>query len=171
MVRHRLHVDAEPFHRIATFGECAGNDLLRRVLLADSGRTEEALAALDAALAERSDDPQLLNSRCWLRATANLELERALADCNQSLEVRPDSPATLDSRAMVKLRLGQLDGAIEDANAALALAPQLAASLYVRGIAHLRRGNAAAGQQDLTAARRLLFDIDATYRSYGVTPP
>lgn len=148
-----------------------GLGALRQSILADSGQTQLALEALDAMMERRPDDPELLNSRCWLRVTANVELQRALEDCNRSLEIRPDNAPTLDSRALVKLRLGQMDGAIEDASAAIARAPQMAAAHYVRGVAHFRRGNTAAGQQDLTTARRLSFDIDATYRSYGVTPP
>ena len=48
--------------------------------------------------------------------------------------------------------------------------PNMPAALYTRGIARLRKGDREAGERDLAAARRLVFDIDATYRAYGVTP-
>lgn len=142
---------------------------LRHMILADSGRTREAVALIGTLLAEDADNPLLLNNRCWVRATANVELEAALADCNRALQQEPRNAATLDSRALVRLRMGQLDAAIADATAAIEISPQHPAALYVRGIARLRRGDMAGGEQDLDAARRLTFDIDATYRGYHVT--
>ena len=71
----------------------------------------------------------------------------------------------------MRLRLGQIDGAIADASAALAIEPLLAPALYVRGLARLRKGEREAGERDLAAARFMVFDIDATYRAYGVAPP
>lgn len=143
---------------------------LRRAVFANSGRAADAVAELSAELARRPDDPDLLNSRCWTRATANLQLPEALADCERALVKSPNNAAILDSRAFVRLRLGQIEGALADENAALAISPQLPAALYIRGIARLRRGDRAAGERDLAAARRLVFDIDARYRDYGVTP-
>jgi tetratricopeptide (TPR) repeat protein len=148
----------------ATLGE------LRRAILTDSGQTALAIRDLDAQLGRRAGDAQLLNARCWARATANVELTRALADCEQAVARAPDNASILDSRAFVKLRLGQIDGAIADATAALARNPQLAPSLYVRAVARLRKGEREAGEQDLRAARRIVFDIEARYRAYGVTP-
>lgn len=144
---------------------------LRIAILADSGETARAVAEIGALIERRPDDAAtLLNERCWTRATANFELEQALADCEQAVARSPDNAAILDSRAFVKLRLGQIDGAIADASAALERAPELAASLYVRGVARLRKGERDAGARDLAAARRLVFDIDAVYGAYGVTP-
>jgi len=143
---------------------------VRRNILADSGQTARAVAAIGAEMQRHPDNAGLLNARCWIRGTANVELAEALADCERAVARAPDNAAILDSRAFVKLRLGQLDGAIADATAALARQPQLAPSLYVRGVARLRKGERAAGEQDLAAARRLVFDIDSQYRLYGVTP-
>ena len=114
-------------------------------------------------------DPALLNSRCWIRGTANLQLEEGLADCERSLALSETS-ATLDSRALIRLRQGRLDEAIADATAALERAPRQAASLYVRGVARLRKGEREAGELDLAAARRLSFDIESRYRAYGIVP-
>ena len=142
----------------------------RAVLLAGSGQIERAVDVLDEALEQTPDDPSLLNERCWLRATSNVELEAALADCERAITLRSDSASYLDSRAMVRLRMGQIDRAIADASAALALNSQLAPSLFVRGVARIRNGEREAGEADLAEARRLQFDIDAEYREYGVTP-
>ena len=145
-------------------------DEMRQLIFAESGQVARAIALIDAQLARHADDAQLLNSRCWTRATANVELPRALADCEQAVAHAPDNPAILDSRAFVKLRMGQYDAAIADEDAALSHIPNHPAALYTRGIARLRKGDRQGGERDLAAARRLDFDIDATYRDYGVTP-
>jgi tetratricopeptide (TPR) repeat protein len=149
--------------------EAAGLAQLRINILADSGDAAGAARAIDAALA-RQRTPLRLNESCWTRATANIELERALADCEEAVRRAPTDAAILDSRAFVKLRLGQIDGAIADASAALAIEPLMPAPLYVRGLARLRKGEREAGERDLAAARALVFDIDATYRAYGIAP-
>jgi tetratricopeptide (TPR) repeat protein len=154
----------------ATPNEADDYDGLRSVVLSESGQTARAIGLIDAQLARHADNASLLNERCWTRATANVELPRALADCEQAVQRAPDNSAILDSRAFVKLRMGQYDGAIADEDAALAHNPDHPAALYTRGIARLRRGDREAGERDLAAARRLVFDIDAIYRAYGVTP-
>jgi tetratricopeptide (TPR) repeat protein len=142
----------------------------RAGMLADSGQIALAIQAVDAQIRRRRGNAILLNTRCWTRATANVELPLALTDCEQAVARAPDNAGILDSRAFVKLRMGQYDGAITDSTAALGHNPLLAASLWVRGIARLRKGEREAGEQDLRAARRLVFDIEAQYRAYGVTP-
>ena len=142
----------------------------RREILAESGQSARAVAEMAPLLTRRPDDPALLNSRCWIRATGNIELTEALVDCDRAVAHAPGNAAILDSRAFVRFRLGQIDGALADEEAALARNPQLPAALYVRGLAHLRKGERSAGERDLAAARRLVFDIDARYRRYGVTP-
>jgi tetratricopeptide (TPR) repeat protein len=143
---------------------------MRVAVLADSGHPARAITLIDDRLARHADDAGLLNERCWTRATANLELSQALVDCEQAVARAPDNSAILDSRAFVKLRMGRYDAAIADEDAALSHNPNHAAALYTRGIARLRIGDRAAGERDLAAARRLVFDIDAIYRDYGVTP-
>jgi tetratricopeptide (TPR) repeat protein len=142
---------------------------MRQIILSESGQTARAIASFDAQLALHADDPQLLNGRCWTRATANVDLPRALADCEQAIARAPDNSAILDSRAFVRLRMGQYDAAIADEDAALSHIPNMPAALFTRGIAHLRKGEREAGERDIAAARRLVFDIEATYRAYGVT--
>ncbi|WP_114951055.1 DUF3857 domain-containing protein [Sphingosinicella terrae] len=142
---------------------------VRAQLLADAGDAEGAVNAISAALAVEPENRLLLNSRCWIRGTLNVQLDEALADCDGALRSEANAP-TLDSRALVKLRLGRTEEAIADADAALALQPLQAASLYVRGVARIRSGAREAGEQDLAAARRLQFDIDSEYRRYGITP-
>lgn len=96
-----------------------------------------------------------LNSRCWARAQANLELDQALDDCNRAVKLRPSTAPLLDSRGLVHLRLGQYDQAIADYDAALKLQPKEAWSLYGRGLAELKTGKTAEGQADLEASADL----------------
>jgi tetratricopeptide (TPR) repeat protein len=143
---------------------------LRIDILSESGQAAQAVAAASAELRRQPGNATLLNSRCWTRATHNLELDRALADCEAALHSDPQNAAITDSRAFVKLRLGRLDEAIADYSDALKRAPHLSASLYGRGIARLRKGDKAGAEQDLAAARRLAYDIDSRFRDYGVAP-
>lgn len=142
----------------------------RREVLVLAGRADEAVADVDAELETLAGSVDLLNERCWTLATANLRLEEALANCEEAVEADPGHVAAIDSLAFVMLRLGRYDEAIEHADAAIALAPTMAAPLYVRGIARIRSGDRRGGERDLAAARRLAFDIDTEYRSWGVTP-
>lgn len=154
-----------------SIGDARGASLVRASILADMGRVDEAVALIDAALAEDSENAELLNNRCWTLATANVQLDRALADCERAVAAEPTDPAILDSRAFVNFRLGRLDAAIADADAAIEISPYFPQALYVRGLAQLGRGDREAGERDLAAARRLVFDIDGQYRAYGIVLP
>jgi len=74
--------------------------------------------------------PSALNSRCWTRALAGLDLDQALADCNSALRLKSGTAAFLDSRGLVYLRQGNYDRSIADYDASLRLQPKNAWSLY-----------------------------------------
>ncbi|MEA3061447.1 MAG: hypothetical protein QOJ94_1228 [Sphingomonadales bacterium] len=135
------------------------------------GRYAEGLAGFDAEVARRKhpDVPSVLNERCWQLATHGYKLDDALSDCNKAVAAQSNA-AFLDSRALVELRLGKTEAARKDYDAALALEPLHSSSLYGRGIARIRLGDKAGGEADLAAARKLDFEIDSAYKSYGVTP-
>ena len=128
-----------------------------------------------------------LNSRCWLRAMDNRDLNEALDDCNRALDLRPhedpaetgsligrtiasDDPDVLDSRALVYLRLGQLEDAMHDYASALQTNPRMPTSLYGRGLAELRLGEKAQGQKDLAAAEKLDSGIAKYFAKMGLAP-
>ena len=113
---------------------------------------------------------QARNSRCWARALAGLELDRALDDCNAAVRANSKVAAFHDSRGLVYLRQGRYDKAVADYDAALALNPKIAWSLYGRGIAKQRLGQSAAGQADLAAAMALAPRIAEEAVSHGITP-
>jgi predicted aspartyl protease/tetratricopeptide (TPR) repeat protein len=138
------------------------------------GMADRGLALLDPLLAlhrEDSNYPSLLNQRCWNRALANAELDRALTDCNTAIKKAGPSPAMLDSRALVQLRRKDFTAAIADDNAALDKMPKYASPLFIRGLARIASGDSAAGQADIAAARAIQPTIDQKYAPYGLVAP
>lgn len=127
-----------------------------------------------------------LNQRCWLRASANRDLQAALDDCNHALVIRPygadetgsiirrarapENPGYLDSRGLVYLRLGDLKDAIRDYDAALQINPNIATSVYGRGLAELREGQKTQGEGDLAAAAKLDSGVAKRFADMGLAP-
>jgi tetratricopeptide (TPR) repeat protein len=143
---------------------------LRGQINSDAGRYALALAEYDALIALAPGWPDLTNDRCWARAMAGMELQKALADCDAALGWEPDRPEALDSRGLVKLRLGDLPGAIADYDAALTQDANVATSLFGRGVARRKSGDKAGGDADFDAARTLDPEIDKRFAAFGVTP-
>jgi tetratricopeptide (TPR) repeat protein len=143
--------------------------MLQAELLAQNGKPAEAIAALDAAIAAKPGDPALLNSRCWVKGTANVALDTALKDCTKAIELSEQSAGVLDSRGLVYFRLGRMEEALADFDAALDQTPDLAASLFMRGVIRKQTG-AAGGDADLAAARMIWPRVDEDYARYGIKP-
>ena len=141
-------------------------------------RADRVLALLDPIIALHKNDNELgnlLNTRCYSRALANIELAKALADCNDAIKRRGPIPAFVDSRAVVKVRMGDLAGALADYDDALAKAPQQSASLYMR--AWVRRASAKGdaaqlklAEADFAAAKAVDADIAEQFMPYGFAP-
>jgi tetratricopeptide (TPR) repeat protein len=74
----------------------------------------------------------------------------------------------MDSRALVNLKLGELDKALEDYDAALKLDANLAGSLYGRGVIHQKKGNAVGAETDMTAAKAPSSDAAEPWAKFGV---
>ncbi|HKE97302.1 MAG TPA: tetratricopeptide repeat protein, partial [Povalibacter sp.] len=138
-----------------------------------SERAGEAITRLDAWVGKHPKDNRLaevLNNRCWLRATENRELNVALADCDAALKKGPRNSDVYDSRAFVYLRLGNYDKAVDDYDAALKLQPRAADSLYGRGLARLRQGLKEEGSRDIAAAIAMNPDAAKVYEKAGLNP-
>ncbi|HEU4625285.1 MAG TPA: tetratricopeptide repeat protein [Steroidobacteraceae bacterium] len=101
----------------------------RAVLLERAGRVKEAVAALEHLLAERPDDPTLLNALGYTMADHDIDLSKAESYIRKSLAMMPDNPAVLDSLGWVRFRRGDSRGAVEQLARAYALAhdPEIAA--------------------------------------------
>lgn len=129
---------------------------------------DRALVDADEAIsaADKTKD-RLLNNRCWTRAAANRDLDKALADCNRSLELAPNSSFTLNSRGLVQLRRGDLQASLSDYEASIKFAGGdpfgRAHSLYGRGVVKARMGDQAGGEADKAAAIALEPDIADEY--------
>ena len=132
---------------------------------------DEALANYDLWISSHPKNEDLaapLGGRCWVRALAGRELDKALADCNEALRLWPGAPQLLDSRGLVFLRLKQPDRAIADYNAALKVSPRLAWSLYGRGLAKLSKGDKSDGDADMAAAVAIAPRVAEEARKNGV---
>jgi tetratricopeptide (TPR) repeat protein len=133
-----------------------------------SGDTKAALATLDAALADDPNNPALLNNRCWLKGTMQIELDTALKDCTKAIEFGDAPSGSLDSRAMVLYRLGHADDAMADLNAALQANIDNAGSLFMRAVLRKAAGDAKNAAVDIAGARLIYPEIDKDYADYGI---
>lgn len=140
----------------------------RAELLQRQKRFDLALADAETIVALRPDVASSWNSRCWARAVAGVDLDKALADCDASLKLRPRSAAVLDSRALTQLRRGELKAALADYDSALALEPKQASSLYGRGLVKQKLGDKPGGLADLQAAVALEAEVAGRFESYGL---
>jgi tetratricopeptide (TPR) repeat protein/predicted aspartyl protease len=141
------------------------------------GRLPAAVAQLTLWLDSHADDarvPLALNSRCWVRALANVELPLALKDCNAALRgVDKSTPAyarAADSRGLVFLRMKDYDRSIADYDASLKINPKNAWSLYGRGIAELRKQQTAAGNADVASAKAIRPQIAQDSGLWEIVP-
>jgi tetratricopeptide (TPR) repeat protein/predicted aspartyl protease len=138
---------------------------------AASGHYDEAIAGYDAWIAahEKAENvSSALNARCWTRAIANRELDKALADCDLALRKGPKIAAFYDSRGLVHLRRGELDLAMADYDQSLKLQPRGAWSLYGRGLAKLGKGDKAGAEADMAAATAIAPNLPNQAKRYGL---
>lgn len=84
----------------------------RAVILEQAGRVHDSVEALQHLLAERADDPTLLNALGYTLADHNLELPHAETFIRRALNVMPDNPAALDSLGWVRFRQGDSKTAV-----------------------------------------------------------
>jgi tetratricopeptide (TPR) repeat protein len=151
----------------------AGNDRPKVVGLfaevqSDTGETREALAGLDEAMLALPGNPDLLNQRCWIKATRVIDLEGALKDCTRSIELASQPAGPLDSRGMVYFRMGRMDEALADFEAALEASPGQAGSLFMRGVIRAGLDQTNQARADISGARRLSPGIDRQYGEWGI---
>jgi len=85
----------------------------RAVILEQAGHVHESVEALERMLADRPDDPTLLNALGYTLADHTLELAHAETLIRRALTVMPDNPAALDSLGWVHFREGDAKGAAE----------------------------------------------------------
>lgn len=165
----------KPENATADFDAALKVDPATRLRIADAyaraGRFDDALANYDLWISSHPKNEDLaapLGGRCWVRALAGRDLDKALADCNEALRLWPGDPQLLGDRGLVFLRLNQPDRAIADYNAALKMAPRQAWSLYGRGVAELTKGDKSKGDADMAAAVAIAPRIAEQAKKNGV---
>ena len=129
------------------------------------------IATLDKALASNPTDARTLNSRCYWRASAKIDLDGALADCDQAIKLKPGDAQILDSRALVLYQQGRYQAAVNAYDAVLAVSPKFSESLFMRGHAKGKLGDAAGMEADIAAAKSIKPDVDNEFRPYDVDRP
>ena len=138
-------------------------------LLGELHRVDEGWELLEQALAERPDDPDLLDSQCWYMGNWSYALDQALETCNRAVRTSQYAASPLDSRALVQYRLRQSDAALDDLKAALASEPGYGSSLYLRGVIRLEQGDNA-GSEDIARALRVWGGVGRLFSRFGITP-
>ncbi len=118
--------------------------------------------------------PEALNSRCWARALAGVDLALALKDCNAALNRADKSSAfyarVVNSRALVLLRMGDYDKSMSDYDASLKINPKDAWSWYGRGIDKRRQQKTSEGDADIAQATALWPNVAGEFNRYGIAP-
>ncbi len=84
----------------------------RALALDKASRSRDSIRALEKLLAERPDDPSILNALGYSLADDNVQLDRAEKLIQAALQATPDNPAYLDSLGWVKFRRGDAAGAL-----------------------------------------------------------
>ena len=109
-----------------------------------------------------------ISNRCWTRGLADRELRAALADCDAVLTMKPDDVATLDRRALVYMKMSEIEKAIADYDAVLRLDPDDALARYSRGVARERLGDVAGASADRAAAQLLQPGVADAFKKLGL---
>ena len=142
-------------------------------LYSNADQPDVAVAKYGDWLVAFPDDgrrPIALNGRCWARALAGHDLDKALSDCDAALRLAPRTASFFDSRGLVRLRRGEVADAIGDYNDALRMNPRLAWSLYGRGLAELKLGRDVQGRADIAAATALDAKLPLRAAKLGLAP-
>jgi tetratricopeptide (TPR) repeat protein/predicted aspartyl protease len=139
----------------------------------NAGQYDLAIEQLDAWVAAHPKNDNLavaLGARCYARAAAGKDLEKALADCDVAVRKDPVSQI-MQVRALTLLRMNRLDEAITQYAAAIRAQPRDAVALYGRGLAELKKGDKAASDADFAAAVAIAPAVANSFRRMGLAPP
>jgi tetratricopeptide (TPR) repeat protein len=144
--------------------------MAKATVVGEFGDPAAAIAELDALIAAKPGVPGLLNARCWIKATRNVQVDTALKDCTSAMELSDSTAAILDSRALVWMRLGRDEDALRDLDAALLQVPGMGSSRFLRAIVNKRMGQSEAAAADLAVARQMSPSTERDYARFGLKP-
>jgi tetratricopeptide (TPR) repeat protein len=129
----------------------------------------DAIRQDNRKIIDNPGDAQLWNHRCWLRATAKVDLNAALSDCDHAIRLKPGVLALLDSRAFVLYQQGKYKDALDAYNLVLKIDPRFPASLFMRGFTRGKLGDEAGKTSDVAAAMEAQPDIQAQFAPYDIS--
>ena len=110
-----------------------------------------------------------LNLICRSFATENVALDWALEACDRALAAKPGESRYLANRALIRLRLGQLDAALTDYDAAITADDRRADAFFGRGLVRWRLGNKVSADADRIEAMARDPDVLERFRELGFT--
>ncbi len=144
--------------------------MLKAAMVGEFGDAKAAIDELDTLIATKPGNPAMLNQRCWVKATRNIQLDTALKDCTSAMELSDSTAAILDSRALVWIRMGRDEDALRDLDAALLQVPGMGSSRFLRAIVYKRVGRDADAATDLAIARQMSPSTERDYARFGLKP-
>lgn len=157
--------------RIALGGKSRDDFRLSKAeIVGEFGDPQAAIGELDAMILAKPGMPDLLNARCWIKASRNVAVDSALKDCTSAIELSEGTANILDSRALVWMRLDRDEDALRDLDAALSQSPGLASSRLLRAIVYKRMGRAGEAAADLAIVRQITPSIERDYSRFGLKP-
>jgi tetratricopeptide (TPR) repeat protein len=137
----------------------------------EAAQPARAVALLGPVIAAHQEDShlgELLNTRCWARGLANIELQAALADCNRAIRRSGANPEYLDSRALVYYRQGQFKAAVTEYDSVVTALPKEGWSRFMRGAAKAKLGDAEGAKADRDDAVKVDAGVAQYAARYGL---
>lgn len=124
------------------------------MLLAETGKKDEALALLDPRIEERGENlPEMLSAKATVLARAG-DAEAALDAIDRAISDKPGNGRLLNNRCWLQGTLNvRLDAALKDCTRAIELSDQIAAmALDSRALVYFRQNRLGEAAADLDAA-------------------
>ena len=137
-----------------TGAELAAAHRSRASVLADSGKTDLALADLDEAIRLQPDGALAFAARGQLRLTQS-NWDRALADYSDAIRLNPKLQSAYIGRGYASFSKGNTDAAIADYSEAIAIDGKSAVAFNNRGLAYRRKEDMSRALADYTTALQI----------------
>jgi len=158
-----------PAPSAAAFDPEVGGLLVTKVnLLGAMRRVPEAIAVADQLLKLQPANAPMLTERCRVRLLAPDQLAMARQDCDAARHYDPSSTESMFVSGLVSLKANDWTRATKEFEQLTKRANILA--LLGRGIAKIRSGKGADGRADIELVDAVVFDAEAEFRRFGISP-
>ena len=108
--------------------------LIARLNLLPQGDAKRAAEALDQAVAQSGDEPQLKGEALVLRAGIQKEPAKKLADLDEAIQVAPGDASVYRARGIVRAEMNKFAAALDDFNKAIGLDPGQALNYQLKAL-------------------------------------